>query len=245
MFALCTPPPFMPMSDGWSRRGCPIRPSPASSVSRARLCATCGPASRSRRARGAGARCAPCASGRGAYAELLGFYLGDGHIVRAGRTSRLRISLDERYPGLVDHVRALVAACFPSNEVSVGSVTGDRAAVVSLYSSHLPCVFPQHGAGKKRDRPIVLEPWQRALVEAAPWSLLRGLLLSDGCFFINRTGRYRYLSAEFTNLSNDSQELFCRTCDRVGVRYRVNGRSVRIYRRESVQLLACFVGTKR
>ncbi len=31
------------------------------------------------------------------YAELLGLYLGDGHVVRAGRTHRLRLSLDARH----------------------------------------------------------------------------------------------------------------------------------------------------
>ena len=30
------------------------------------------------------------------YAELLGLYLGDGHIVRAGRSDRLRLFLDTR-----------------------------------------------------------------------------------------------------------------------------------------------------
>src|SRR3954462_7582670 len=32
------------------------------------------------------------------YAELLGFYLGDGYICDAGRTQRLRISPDAKYP---------------------------------------------------------------------------------------------------------------------------------------------------
>jgi hypothetical protein len=43
----------------------------------------------------------------------------------------------------------------------------------------------------KHERPIVLEPWQRELVAATPWALLRGLIRSDGCVFINRTGKVR------------------------------------------------------
>ena len=34
------------------------------------------------------------------YAELLGLYLGDGHVVRAERTDRLRLFLDSAYTGL-------------------------------------------------------------------------------------------------------------------------------------------------
>jgi hypothetical protein len=56
------------------------------------------------------------------------------------------------------------------------------------------CHFPQAGPGKKHERPIVLEPWQAAIVEAEPWRFLRGCIRSDGCVFINRTGRYEYLS---------------------------------------------------
>jgi hypothetical protein len=181
----------------------------------------------------------------GEYAELLGFYLGDGHIVRAGRTSRLRVSLDARYPVLVRHVRALIAGCFPANEVSIVAADGGGTAIVSMYSSHLPCLFPQHGVGKKHDRPIVLEPWQRALVEQAPWSLLRGLLHSDGCIFINRTGPHRYLSADFCNSSGDIRALFVSTCERVGLRPRSTGDRVRLYRREDVGEITAFVGLKR
>ena len=36
------------------------------------------------------------------YAELLGLYLGDGHISRFARTERLRLHLDARYPTVVD-----------------------------------------------------------------------------------------------------------------------------------------------
>lgn len=69
--------------------------------------------------------------------------------------------------------------------------------------------------------------------------------MSDGCAFINRTGRYRYLSYEFCNYSVDVRELFTATCDQVGVRYTTTGNRIRIYRRSSVAELAAFVGTKR
>jgi hypothetical protein len=180
----------------------------------------------------------------GRYAELLGFYLGDGHISTLARTQRLRISLDARHSQIVDDVCRLLAACFPGNRVGVVIADGGATAVPYVYSSHLGCFFPQQGRGAKHLRSIVLEPWQEEAVRAAPFAFLRGLIHSDGCFFINRTGPYRYLSAEFSNQSPDIRALFCRACDLAGVEYRVNGKSVRIYRRESVRRLALFVGAK-
>jgi hypothetical protein len=181
---------------------------------------------------------------RARYAELLGFYLGDGHISTLGRAQRLRISLDWRHEQVVADVRALLSACFPGNKVGVVTADGGATAVPYVYSTHLGCFFPQQGRGAKHLRRIVLEPWQQDAVRAAPFAFLRGLMHSDGCFFINRTGRYRYLSAAFSNMSPDIRGLFCWACDLAGVEHRVNGNAVRIYRRESVRRLALFVGAK-
>ena len=62
--------------------------------------------------------------------------------------------------------------------------------------------------------------------------------------FINRTGRYEYLSYSFDNLSDDVRGLFVDTCRRVGVECRPAGTSVRIYRRASVALMLEHVGRK-
>lgn len=87
--------------------------------------------------------------------------------------------LDVEYPGIIDR------CCEATNTV----MTGQRAAVllrvsncaeVSLYSTHWPCLFPQHGPGRKHHRPIRLEPWQQALVDQATEEFVRGLIDSDG-----------------------------------------------------------------
>jgi hypothetical protein len=116
--------------------------------------------------------------------------------------------------------------------------------ILSLYSTHLACLFPQHGPGVKHERDIVLEEWQTTIVERRPWDLLRGLIRSDGCVFVNRTGPYEYLSYEFSNLSAQIRELFMDACDRVDVSYRPYRRYARIYRRESVALVLEHVGFK-
>ena len=79
---------------------------------------------------------------------------------------------------------------------------------------------------------------------AAPWSLIRGLIRSDGCIFTNRTGRYEYLSHQFRNHSRDLLELFAATCESVGLRPRLAGQSVRLNRREDVARLIAHGVTK-
>lgn len=188
----------------------------------------------------------------GDYAELLALYLGDGCISPLARTYRLRITLDTKYPGIIAETCALVSRCFPANRVDQVQAVG--CVNVSLYSSHLPCVFPQHGPGKKHERPIELESWQIEQVDAAPWRFIRGCIRSDGCCFVNRTDihrpkPYEYLSYDFSNKSKDIIDLFVAACDRVAVFTRVNrsatGRwDVRINRRSSVALMLEHVGIK-
>ena len=188
------------------------------------------------------------------YSELLAVYLGDGCISVGARTARLRVALDAKYPGIIADVQALLRRCFPHNKVGAIWVHGGTMASVYLYSSHLTCLFPQHDVGKKHERDIVLEPWQRELVEQAPWPFICGCIRTDGCNFINRTDihrdqPYEYLSYDFTNMSTDIVGLFVGACERVGVYTRPNRGSngvwhVRINRRASVALMLEHVGLK-
>lgn len=179
------------------------------------------------------------------YAELLAIYLGDGYIVQMGRTFRLRVYLDRRHPGVIADIEGLLRRCFPANRVGVAVSRVYWMTVLSVYSSHLPCLFPQHGPGKKHNRRILLETWQQELLEQQPWPFLRGCIWTDGCSYINRTGPYEYLSYDFYSHSQDILALFTAACDQAGVGYRRYGRYVRIARRESVALMQTHVGVKR
>jgi hypothetical protein len=178
------------------------------------------------------------------YAELLGLYLGDGHISVLARTERLRLMLDTKYPAIVEDAAALLARVVPENVVGRQLFHGGRMATLHAYHQHWTCLFPQHGPGKKHDRAIVLEPWQHTLVGQAPWAFLRGCIRSDGCVFINRTGKYEYESYEFANLSRDILDLFGAICASVGVEHRRYETCIRIYRRASVALMIEHVGRK-
>jgi hypothetical protein len=181
----------------------------------------------------------------GDYAELLGLYLGDGHITQMARAQRLRLMLDAKYPGIVADAAELIARVVPQNKVGRQFSHQGRMVTLFAYHRHWTCLFPQHGPGKKHDRLIAFEPWQQELIAEAPWSFLRGCIRSDGCFFINRTGKYEYESYDFANLSREILDLFVATCAQVGVACRVYAKHVRIYRRESVALMLEHVGRKQ
>ena len=79
------------------------------------------------------------------------------------------------------------------------------------YSNAWPCLFPQHGPGKKHLRRIVLTRWQERSVRRAPELLLRGLIHSDGCRFVN-TGRCLYPGVgegpDYNRANNASQRKY-------------------------------------
>jgi hypothetical protein len=186
----------------------------------------------------------------GPYAYLLGQYLGDGSIVRTKRgVYRLFITCCAAYPGIIDECVRAINAVLPAN--AVGRRTKQGAVDVNCYSKHLPCLFPQHGPGRKHERPIQLAPWQTAIaLDAHPDLFVRGLIHSDGSRFLNRvtnaTGRrYAYVRYQFTNRSDDIRALFTTACDRLGIEWRVMNRyAIAVSRRASVSKLDTIIGPK-
>lgn len=179
------------------------------------------------------------------YAELLGLYLGDGHISPFPRTERLRLMLDAKYPVIVDDAADLLDRIVLDCKVGRQQVHEGRMITLWSYFSHWTCLLPQHGPGKKHGRRILLEEWQQRQIDTAPWAFLRGCVRSDGCVFINRTGKYAYESYDFFNYSRDILELFVATCGVVGVECRVYEKRARIYGRASVARMLEHVGRKR
>ncbi|MFI6929011.1 helix-turn-helix domain-containing protein [Streptomyces sp. NPDC050287] len=192
-----------------------------------------------------------------AYSYLLGLYLGDGHISHYSehRVPNLMITCTQSWPGLMDHCEQAMRAVFPDNSVCRVRRTG--CSNVKVYSKHLHCLFPQHGPGKKHERLIVLEPWQRAIVDAHPWEFIRGLVHSDGCRITNWTTRlvagerkrYEYPRYFFSNKSDDIRKLFTDALDRVGVEWTTLARgsdpfNISIARKASVALMDTHVGPK-
>lgn len=178
------------------------------------------------------------------YAYLLGMYLGDGCLSAHPRdVFRLRISLDLRYPRIIDECSRAVADMRPA--MKVGRVKRIGCVDVASYWKHWPCLFPQHGPGPKHLRSIVLAPWQQEIADAHPGRLLRGLIHSDGCRGMNRVKGKDYPRYYFTNNSSEIRAIFCEACDKYGVAYRpTNWNTISLARKPDVARLDLVVGPK-
>jgi hypothetical protein len=183
------------------------------------------------------------------YSYLLGQYLGDGCITRMKRdVYKLSITTCDDYPAIRVECRGAIEAVMPGR--SVCFVQHQGCGDLYGYSKHWPCVFPQHGPGRKHTRKIELEPWQFQIVmRDAPDDFVRGLIHSDGCRAINRVGprdrRYQYVRYFFSNRSRDIRFLFMDACGALGVDARHNNdHSVSVAKRYSVALLDEIVGPK-
>jgi hypothetical protein len=187
-----------------------------------------------------------------AYAYLLGLYLGDGHITRGRRdVFALSIFCSDDWPGLLAATRSTMSAVMPAS--GVFSVQRIGCTEVKSTSKHWPCLFPQHGPGRKHTRKIELEPWQVVIVREYPGEFARGLFHSDGWRGMNRVRRrlpdgdrwYEYPRYLFSNESQDILRLCGEALDLLGVAWRFSRRnSVSVARREAVARLDEFVGPK-
>jgi hypothetical protein len=200
-------------------------------------------------------RCPRC-HGRGldsvAYAYLLGLYLGDGHII-LGRKGVyiLSISCGDAWPGLADEAERALADVMPTSRVFRRARIGCHD--IKSTSKHWVCLFPQHGPGRKHERKIELESWQRAIVAEHPGDFARGLFHSDGYRGINRVRRtwagrdrwYEYPRYLFVNHSADILRLCGEALDRLGVEWRFSKpTTISVARRAAVAGLDEFVGPK-
>jgi hypothetical protein len=196
-------------------------------------------------------RCDGADLDRAGYALLLGWYLGDGHIAAARRgVFVLSISNDPKYPNLNSEIAETMRLVKPTASPCMRA--GNAIRVESRWK-HWPCLFPQHGPGRKHTRPIVLEDWQREIVAEHPGQLLRGLFHSDGCRITNWTERtvagerkrYEYPRYMFSNESEDIIGILTDALDLLGIAWRRPRRNlIAVSRKEAVAALDTFVGPK-
>lgn len=178
------------------------------------------------------------------YVYLLGLYLGDGCISSHPRgVFRLRLSLDPAYPKIIEAAKAAMREVIPASK-AVSWLSPSRAVEAYSYSKSWPCLFPQHGPGKKHHRRIALSEWQDELVRRTPQLLLRGLTHSDGCRFMNTGRGWRYPRYVFSNFSSDIRTIFTNACDLVGLHWTTSGHVVYVSRKADVDRMDCFIGPK-
>jgi hypothetical protein len=178
-----------------------------------------------------------------AYSYVLAMYLGDGSISRARRVWRLRITLDQKYPAIIERCCEALEVLMPGQHA--GTVKKVGCFDVSLYSKHWPCLFPQHGPGRKHDRRIILEPWQQAIVDKETKEFVLGLIHSDGCRVVANDRGVMSVRYHFSNMSEDIIGLFTAALDRLDIPLtRSTKKIVSIYRKAATAQLDTFVGPK-
>lgn len=185
----------------------------------------------------------------GAYVYLLGIYLGDGCISNAPRhVFKLRIALDARYKRLNEGVLAAVRLVRPTGKVNfLTKYFRGEPSYIEIYSNwkHWPCLFPQHGKGRKHERNIELREWQLELVAKHPEELVKGLIHSDGCRSFNYVNGKGYPRYHFTNSSEQIRGIFCYGLSLLDVNWRrMTWRTVSVARRADVARLDEFIGPK-
>jgi len=178
-----------------------------------------------------------------AYCYVLGMYLGDGSISRNRRVWRLRITLDKKYPTIINRCRQAIEVLMPGQRTGVVQRVG--CVDVSLFSKHWPCLLPQHGPGMKHMRSIALEPWQQTLIDQATEEFVLGLIHSDGCRVVANDRGVRSIRYHFSNRSEDILGLFTAALDALEIPWtRSTKYIVSVYRKAATARLDEFVGPK-
>ena len=163
----------------------------------------------------------------------------------------MRITCDRALPGIITDVESVLAAVHPARRSY--RVRAPGVIVVQQYWKHWPCLFPQHGRGRKHERSLTLEPWQHDASVAYPADFLRGLFHSDGCLVKNwatrmvagEKKRYEYPRWQFTNESADIMRWCGEALDLVDVAWRqTNRRTLSVSRRDDVARLTELIGVK-
>lgn len=187
-----------------------------------------------------------------AYAAVLGYYLGDGCVSRLARCYSFRVSCDARYLGIITDVEQMIGRVRPDRRTF--RVRGPGVVVVQSNWMHWPCMFSQHGPGRKHERQLGMQDWQWAIVEQHPAAFLRGLFHSDGCRVKNwatqivagEKKRYDYPRWQFTNESAEIMAWCREALDLLDIPWRQSSRRVlSVSKRDAVSRLDDLIGLKR
>lgn len=142
----------------------------------------------------------------------------------------------------------------PGHSCRCRRVTAPGTVVVQSYWRHWPCLFPQHGPGRKHERELGMAAWQWSIVTEFPGDFLRGLFHSDGCRVSNwatrmvagEKKRYDYPRWQFVNASEEILGWCGDALDLVDIAWRRSGlRAISVSRRADVRRLDDLIGLKQ
>jgi len=164
------------------------------------------------------------------YSFLFGIYLGDGCISKTNKKNlfKLRIFCDNKYPKIIDEIIKSINDILPNSNARIKRHTNDNCSEIYVYSIHLLSLFPQHGSGKKHERQIILDDWQKEIIDEYPMDFLKGLIYTDGSFYYSD----KYERCNFVNKSIDIINLCSETMNKLNI-----SNSIRVKNKNSKYLI--------
>ena len=129
-------------------------------------------------------------------AYIIGAALGDGNLSNPNkRAVRLRITCDNKYPKLKNHIAESLKQIFPKNKV--GTISRVGCTDMSLYCNRLPKLLGWGwDKGPKDGQDIKIPEWIKCNTVLIK-ECLRGLFQTDGSVYKDR----KYLMVNFVNIS--------------------------------------------
>ena len=137
-------------------------------------------------------------------ANIVGLALGDGNLSNPnGRATRLRITCDLRYKGLLSRITSAIQSLLPKNKVSIVNRPGENCVDLSCYSNKWENWLGwKVGKGSKFRQQVSIPAWiQNNRDFTIP--CLRGLIESDGCIYLDRGYRMVNFTTMIPKLAND------------------------------------------
>lgn len=140
-------------------------------------------------------------------AFIVGVALGDGNLSNPnGRAVRLRITCDNKYPNLMNDIRATLNNLFPENKVSIVE-RKDNCSDISLYSNALESLIPWKAKkGSKYDQNASVPNWIFSSDKTCS-ACLKGLIVTDGSIYKDRGYIMINLSTNIEPLARDTVRL--------------------------------------
>ena len=144
-------------------------------------------------------------------AYIVGVALGDGNLsCPNGRTTRLRVTCDSRYPMLAEEIRISLRKLFPYNKVSDCPSGKSSYFNISVYSNSLnECLPWQVNCGSKQKQNAHVPNW---ILHNPDYKkhCLRCLLQTDGSVYsdrgyvmVNFTNNIKLLAEDVSNMISD------------------------------------------
>jgi intein/homing endonuclease len=127
-------------------------------------------------------------------AYIVGVALGDGNLSRNSRTTKLRVSCDNKYPRIIEEITKHLKIILPENSVSY--YNRRNCTDVTINSNKLENLLGwTKSGGSKEKQKVTVPDW---IVDNKIYTMecLRGLFQTDGSIYMDR----KYLYTNFTSI---------------------------------------------